>query len=114
MTMKTLIHKLSTDVRPTMQGDIYYVCPKAAILSDQNVLRITKVPSALTVGNLGVVSMKHFNKKSDLGTEFIMISDLSAMFPLSEIIIRPSKSDLLWLYDKWSNPLSIPGLSGFM
>ncbi|GBM23865.1 hypothetical protein AVEN_179712-1 [Araneus ventricosus] len=58
--------------------------------------------------------MKHFNKKSDFGTAFIMICDLNAMFPPSEIITRPSISDLLWLYDKWSNPLSIPGWSGFM
>ncbi|GBO21139.1 hypothetical protein AVEN_39691-1 [Araneus ventricosus] len=58
--------------------------------------------------------MKHFNKKSDFGTAFIMICDLSAMFPPSEIITRPSISDLLWLYGKWSNPSSIPGWSGFM
>ncbi|GBM79680.1 hypothetical protein AVEN_59171-1 [Araneus ventricosus] len=95
-------------------GVIYCVCPKTAILSNQNVPRITKVPSALTVGYLGAVSMKHFNKKSDFDMASITICDLNAMFSLSEIITRPSISDLLWLYGKWSNSSSIKGWSGFM
>ncbi|GBL56602.1 hypothetical protein AVEN_130446-1 [Araneus ventricosus] len=58
--------------------------------------------------------MKHFNKKSVIGMASITICNLNALFPLSEIITRPSISDLLWLYGKWSNPSSIQGWSGFM
>ncbi|GBO28349.1 hypothetical protein AVEN_220575-1 [Araneus ventricosus] len=58
--------------------------------------------------------MKHFNKKSDFGMAYITICNLNAMFPLSEIITRPSILDLLLLYGKWSNPSSIPGCSGFI
>ena len=75
-------------------------------------LKKQTIPAQL-VGEMGAVSLKHFEKAGSLGLMNINIENLKQLF-VSPDTITPSLADLIWLYGKWKNLSGIPGWNGFM
>lgn len=94
-------------------GGIHLITPRNAIAPDQRIVRVKKTLPAQLVGEMGAVSLKHFEKAGSPGLKDIKIEDLKKLFVSPDTII-PSLADLIWLYGKWKDVPGIPGWSGFM
>lgn len=94
-------------------GGIQCVTPGSAIIPDEPIPRLTKMPTAEVVGTFGNIPIESFRKSHGAGLQSIAIHNLQVIHPIDNDVV-PSSSDLLWLYGKHQNVQSIPGWNGFM
>ncbi|XP_031335335.1 uncharacterized protein LOC116165167 isoform X2 [Photinus pyralis] len=93
-------------------GGIICVTPKSAVVSSPHIDRLKDLPSAETIGCLGTLPVKVFEKTGP-GLAAIQINPLTLNFS-HKSLVSPSASHLLWLYGKHMNRLGIGGWNGFM
>lgn len=65
-------------------GGIHCVTPNIAISRNQNISRLSRLPSARVVGEYGFVPIKCFQKLKDSGLKNITIESIKNINPLSE------------------------------
>ncbi|KAF2889557.1 hypothetical protein ILUMI_16616, partial [Ignelater luminosus] len=92
-------------------GNIHLITPKCA--PNLRIVRVKKTLPAQLVGEMGSVSLKHFEEASSPSLKNIKIEDLKKLFVSPDTII-PFLANLTWLYGKWKDVPGIPGWSGFM
>lgn len=95
-----------------IMGVIQIVTPKSAVISNDQIPKLKKLPAAKDIAAIAHVPLQIYDNygvsgMSKIEVENIMCDDISIDSFLNNV-------DYLWMYGKWKNVPGVPGWNGFL